>query len=672
MRSLLAVVLLVVACSFVCIAAESNDATNVEVMLFEVNIFTNDEGVSLHNYGSSEEILSNYTVKDNRGSITFSDSIVIQPGETLTFIKDSKEDSGFGNRHTTYVNGKGDVTFSSFDLSNDGDYVQLFKNNSIVDTFVYDDSENPEDGKWEGQPFDALKDRFAARKTADGCNSSCWYNYLIGGTNIQFDPSLEFKADVTPFLFPESGGIPVYETLEKAEKSVYLNIYEITSKNTISLLNELLNKGVQVNLLLEANPLDQGGYKPVTDGKLKTLSESGATIMLIGDKKNDRYTYDHAKYCIIDDATVVLTSENWTIDNMNGKTVTDPTKGEGNRGWGAIVESVEYASFMKNVFLNDCNTEYGDVEDFSKLTPGLQPISLTYTSPTSEYHTNSYKTAITPGLSPDNSYDAEMYYIDNAKERIFAENQSLTSSFAHVENESPIKHLAQQASAGIDVRLILGGNVDKSIIDVINATSKVKTTQMNKPYLHNKGIICDDTVILASVNWTFESFNKAREFVAIIHSSEITDFFAESYIGDFDRNYKGSGLDVSFTEIKTHYETPGEYTIRVTVKQSGTFQYTWKLDGTEKTTDVPRSVFNLTKGDHTLTITVTDSDGKTGGDSTSFSVGSGDSPSENSFFDKIKPYLAPIAIVLLAIIAAIFKLSTGGKKKKKGKKGKKR
>ncbi len=672
MRSVLTVALIVVACSFICVASESNDAANVEVMLFEVNIFTDDEGVSLHNYGSSDVKLSNYSVKDDRGSIIFSDSIIIHPSETLTFIKDSKEDSGFGNRHTTYVNGKGDVTFSSFNLSNDGDYVQLLKNDSIVDTFVYDDAENPEGGKWEGDSFDAFKDRFAARKTAEGCNSSSWYNYLIGGTNIQFDPTLEFKAEVTPFLFPESGGIPIYEILEKAERSVYLNIYEITSKNTLGLLNELLNKGIQINLLLEAAPIDQGGYKPITDGKLKTLSESGATIMLIGDKKNDRYTYDHAKYCIVDDTTVIITSENWTKGNMNGKTVTDPTKGEGNRGWGAIVESDEYASFMKNAFLNDCSVQYGDVGDFSKLTPGLQPISLTYTSPTSEYHTESYKTTITPGLSPDNSYDAEMYYTANAKKRVFAENQSLTSSFAYIENESPIKHLAQQASAGVDVRLILGGNVNKTTIDVINATSKVKTAQMFDPYLHNKGIICDDTVILASVNWTFESVNKAREFVAIIQAPEITNFFAESYEGDFERNYKGSGIDVSFTEIKTHYETPGEYTIGVTVKQTGTFQYTWRLDGTEKTTDVPRSVFNLTKGDHTLTITVTDSDGKTGRDAVSFSVGSGDSPSGDDIFDKIKPYLAPIAVVLLAIIAVIFKLSTGGKKKKKSKKGKKR
>ena len=685
MRSAFVVTLLIVACSFVCVASDSSDASTQGLMLFEINPYNSDEGVSLHNYGSSEINLGDYFLTDNpskgssEGVVYFDNSLVIAPNETITFVNKS-EGSGFAYRNTTYVNGDGKVTFDDFALNDSGDDVYLFKgkheqdikSSTLLDVFIYGSAKVPSDSKWVGDTFKITNGHFAAKKSNDEFSASSWYNYLIGGTNIQFDPNLKFNAEVTPFLFPESGGIPIYETLENAQSSVYLNIYSISSFNTISLLEKLQKDGVQVTLLLEAAPL--GLDKPVTDGRLKTLSDAGATIMLIGDKKGDRYSYDHAKYCIVDNKKVIVTSENWTTGNMNGKTVTDPTKGDGNRGWGAIIESDEYVSFMKNVFLNDSDIRYGDVEDFSLITPGLKPISLSYSSPTDEYHTRQYSTTVTPGLSPDCSYDAETYYIDNAKNRVYAENQSITSSYVDLSKESPLKHLSQKASEGVDVRLILSDRVDISLINEINSKSKIKTAQMKDPYLHNKGIVCDDLVILASVNWTHDSFFEDREFVVAIHSSEITEFYALSYQGDFDRNYKGSGLDVSFEDLKDHYDTPGEYAISVTVKQEGSFTYSWNLDGVKKTTDVSRSVFNLTEGNHTISVTVTDSEGNTGGDTCNFSVGSGGGSGDDGFLEKIKPYLAPIAIVLLAIIAAVFKLSSGGNKKKgkSGKKGKKR
>jgi len=684
MRSILAVTLLAIICSFVCIAAETIDADTTSVMLFEINPYNDDEGISLHNYSSSDIDLKDYLLSDNpkrgssEGQISFSDSLIIKPGETITFVKTATESSDFAYRHLTYTNGESGVSFSNnFNLNEKGDDVYLFKikNNAdyeLLDVFIYGSAKVPTDSKWVGDTFKTQEGSFAVKKSTDGFKASCWYNYLIGGTNILFDPDLSFDAMVTPFLFPESGGIPIYDALEKAQRSVYINLYSLSSPNVMGLLKELLDKGIQVNLLLEGAPLDL--QKPKTDGRLKTLSDAGATIMLIGDVTGDRFLYNHAKYCIIDDTTVIITSENWTKNNLNGITVTDPTKGAGNRGWGAIIESHEYAEYMLNVFHNDSKTDYGDVSDFSELTPGLKPETVTYTSPTAVYPTNTYNTTITPGLSPDNSFDTEIYYITKATDRICSEQQSLTKSFVNYGEKSPLKYLSQKASIGVDVKFIVSSNVNSSIVDEINATSKIKTAQMSDPYVHNKGLICDDEVIVASVNWTEESFYKDRESLVVIHSKDVANYYAEAFENDFKRNYKGDGLNVSFTEIQSHYDKPGEYSIGVTVQQTGDFEYTWNLDGLTKTTTTSRTPFNLEKGDHTLTVSVVDKEGKTGGDVATFTVGSGDSP-EDSIFDKIKPYLAPIAIVLLAIIAAVFKLSMGNNKKKKsskGKKGKKR
>ncbi|MBR4202101.1 MAG: lamin tail domain-containing protein [Candidatus Methanomethylophilaceae archaeon] len=674
MRKILALALVVLACSFVIIASDSSDAASSDIMLFEVNPYGNDEGVSLHNYGSTAVYLSDYSVTDNpakkssEGIITFDESLVIAPGETLTFIKKSGE-SYFPDRYTTYVSGDGKVTFSNnFALKDSGDDVFLFKGETITDTFVYGKMDTPDVGLWTGNTFAIKNDCFAARKNADGFNASCWYNYLPGGTNLPFDPDLKFTANVTPFLFPESGGIPVYEALESAQKSVYITLYALTSTNVMGLLEQLLDSGVSVNLLLEAAPLNMD--KPVTDGRLKTLADAGADIKLIGDVKSDRYDYVHAKYCIIDGNKVIITSENWTKDNLNGKTVTDPTKGAGNRGWGAIVESTEYASFMMNVFLNDCDMSYGDVADFDEVTPGLNPKELSYTAPTETYPVKTYKTSISPGLSPDSSYEAEIYYISGAQTRIYSEQQSLTAEYLDLTKESPLKYLSQKASVGKDVRVVFGENVETSIVNEINAKTQIKAAQMTSPYVHNKGVICDDTVIIASVNWTTTSFNNNRESLIVIHDKDVTDYFAKAYEGDFERNYKDSGLTVTFTEIQSHYDSPGEYTVAVEVKQSGSFTYSWNLDGTERQTSAPRAIFDFEKGDHTLTVTVTDTSGSTGKASYSFTVDGKENPTDG-LFEKIKPYLAPIVIILLAILIAAMKAS-GGKKSSKKSGGKKR
>ncbi len=675
MRKITVAALVILALSFTTIASGDSDAASSDIMLFEVNPFTDDEGISLHNYGSSSVYLSDYSVTDNpsktssEGIVTFDESLTIGPGETLTFVKDGTK-SFFSDRYTTYVDGKGDVTFSSkFALSNSGDDVYLFKGEIIIDTFVYGNATVQKEGLWTGDPFAIKKGNFAIRISADGFDSSCWYKYMPGGTNIPFDPDLKIDADVTPFLFPESGGIPVYRALEDAKESVYITIYTLSSANVLGLLEQLLKNGVSVNLLLEAAPLDIA--KPVTDGRLKTLAEAGADIKLIGDVSGDRFDYVHAKYCIIDGSKVIITSENWVTNNMNGKVVTDPTQGAGNRGWGAIVESIEYASFMMNVFTNDSDMSYGDVVDFDEVTSGLKPATLTYTSPTDTYPVKTYSTQITPGLSPDSSYDAEVYYMSNATDRIFSEQQSLTASYTDYTVESPMKYLSQKASIGLDVRLIFSKNVSLSIVDEINATSQIKTAQMLAPYVHNKGIICDDTVIIASVNWTTTSFNNNRESLIVIHDKDVTDYFAKAYEGDFDRNYKDSGLTVTFTEIQSTYDSPGEYTVAVEVKQSGSFTYSWDLDGTVKQTTASRTILDLQKGDHILTVTVTDTSGSTGKASYSFTVNEKENPADG-LFEKIKPYIAPILIILFAILVAAMRAS--GSKKSKGKKsgGKKR
>jgi len=666
MRKILALAFIVLACSFACSVTDSSDAAATDLLLFEVNPYHADEGISIHNYGSSPIDLRDYCVTDNpskessEGIMTFDQSIVLSPGDTVTFIKKPAEDTGFAYRYTTYISGDGYVTFSGrFTLNDSGDDVYLFRGDNVVDTFVYGKTEPLAGGLWTSEAFSIKSGCFAERRTSDGFDSTCWFSFLPGNTNIPFDPDLRFSASVTPFLFPESGGIPIYDALENAQRSVYITLYTLSSGNIIGLLQQLLSRGVEVNLLLEAAPLDTS--KPVTDGRLKTLSESGANILLIGGVSGDRFDYVHAKYCIIDGYKVIITSENWTHKNMNGVTVTDPVLGEGNRGWGAIVESAEYAGFMLNVFQNDADMSYGDVVRFEDAAVGLKPVELSYTAPADTYPVRTYRTEITPGLSPDSSYDAELFYISGACGRIYSEQQSLTLTYLDYKVESPLKYLYQKASLGTDVRLIFGTNVKQYVVDEINATSQIKTAMMDGPYVHNKGLICDDVAIVASVNWTTTSFSNNRECLIAIHSSAIADYYAAAYEEDFDRNYRGSGLTVAFTEIEPHYGSAGEYAVAVEVKQTGSFTYSWDLDGKVKETGASRTVMQFDEGDHVLKVTVTGTDGSKGIAYHSFSV-DGSSGDGDGILDRFGSYLAPIAVMVLAVIVAVLRAAAGGRR----------
>ena len=688
-KFLTAALLLAIALSFCFAVTETSDsdATAGGVLIFEVNGLGDDDGVSIKNYGTSDVDLKGYRVADSpdkkkEGYLLFESQYVLHPGDVVTVVVKDLDGSKFTHRYDTLVPGeRGLKSVGSFVLSNSGDDVYLIKETStgsetIVDAFCYGGKKIDDSTLWTGEPFKTKKNCFFERKDVDTNSASDWFNFKVGWTNISFDPDMEMSATVTPFLFPESGGIPIYEELEKAEKSVKISVYQLLSKDVIGLLDQLSKKGVQVSILLEDDV-----STPVTVNhalaEIRTLVDDGCDVRII--EYGERYLYVHSKYCIIDDETVIITSENWTVDNLNRNVVEDPTKGKGNRGWGVIIESPQYAAFMSNVFENDFDKSYGDVHDFTELKT-ISGATVSYETSSTLYPTSSFTCTITPVLSPDSSWDATLYYIDNAKTRVYSQQQSLSPSYSDVTTESPIKHMADKAKQGLDVRFILNSATEEKEaqqdVQNINTTSYIKAANMKKPYVHNKGVVCDDTVLVSSVNWTDTSFTSNRESCVAIHSKGVADYFANAFIKDFDRNYTYSGLKVTFSEIKDNYDKAGDITISVNVDQEGTFTYEWDLDGQKKTTSIPRAVFNVSDGKHTITVTVS-GDGMTPGSaSASFSVGSssgGDDDKDKSGImdnlDKYKMYLIPAIVILLALLGLGAKSMSGGNKKKSSKKG---
>lgn len=705
---LMAAVVAVVAC-IVPIASEPSDGAGEAdgLLLYEVNPYA-PKGVSVYNYGSTNVDLKNYTITDcpslsggSEGSITFSKSLIVEPG-TFVVIADDSGSSTFVNREgvEVYYYGEDGITVDGFNPAGDGDDIYLWQGDKIIDAVCYGDKLIEDASLWASDNTVAdRKNNFIHRQgTYDTDSEEDWFVYVHGQTDYAFDPDHPIDATVTPFLFPDDGGIPVYQTISKAEESLYINVYLLTNDNIYSLIYKLMdeNPELDVDILVEGTPVD-GDLDPYVP-ELKALAYKGADVRAIGMGDNPRYVQDHAKYAIVDMDTVIVTSENWTADNLNGTLDDNVYSGsnDGNRGWGAIIESTEYARYMYGVFQNDFSTEYGDVwiikdrEEYENINAAVLP---EYKEPQPEGKTwRSYKAQVVPILSNDNSFDATMYYIGNAEERVYSEQQSLSSTYQDLANESPLSLMAQMASEGIDCKLIIGTGVDgyNDVTDFINKGTFIEAATLRTPYVHNKGIVADDVAIVSSVNWTPASFHNNRECAVAIYSEEIADFFAQAFLNDHNYCYTYDGFSIDMSQIQNSYPAGQEIAFTVSVSQDGTFSYRWDFgDGTpSQTTDIPRVVHTpQITGDAqvlTLTVTVTNEDGVSTTVTKDYTVlregasvpdpdqpGTGTSEDDGDsagFLSGNLTYLIPIIVVILAIIGAVAKMA--GKGKKSGKKRK--
>ena len=685
-RSLAVFAVIVVMLCVVPASLDADSSTETDgLLLYQISPYGNDEGVSIRNYGNTTVNLLNYQIQTKNYELTITKSYDVKPDSFITFYNTDVENSNFTTQGESYrfldsCSSNKTLTEKSNILVNGGDYVHLIDSKGkVIDSVYYGSKTETDPDHWVDKPLSISSQGSVKRVNGYDTDSSVdWVKYVIGGTNYDFDPNLKFDAKVTPFLFPESGGIPVLKALESATKYIYIEIYMLANENVYSLLRDKLDAGVEVKILVEGNSVNKGSELVPNLPYMQTLIDNGASIHLIGvgdDGVKDRFVYDHAKFAVIDDEKVIVTSENWTKSNLNGSISENPYKGDnGNRGWGVIIEnSPQYVAYMKGVFENDFRTDSQDVKDLAKVYPRINAATLgSYKAP-AEATFSSYSAKVTPILSCDNSAKAANYYISTATKRVYSEQQSFQEYYIDQNIISPFSAMASKAK-DLDCRLILSSNCSKDLVLQINQTSLVKAAWMNgSTYVHNKGLICDDITWVSSINWTDNSFKNNRECCVAIQSQEVADFFAESFMQDFSKFYTYDGFSVDITEIQSSYPAGKEITLTVTPNPStGNYQYTWDLgDGSEPmVTTVPRITCTpRSDGDATacvLTVTIKDLDtGKTATVTKSYTVIK-ESPADDivETLDENKYTIIPILIAVFGALIALVKSSSNKKKKK--------
>ncbi|MCQ2084731.1 MAG: phospholipase D-like domain-containing protein [archaeon] len=600
-----------------------------------------DEAVTIKNTGYSTVDLKGYSVTDGEGTLTFSSSYKLSPQAQIIISKDSGTD-WFNSRPEVIVFTSHYLTKSgSFTLANAGDEVRLCRNNSTLDSVCYGNS-NGVDG-WIGGPVGISTGHHLIRSSdKDTDRAEDWISTKAGWTNFGYGIE-SFDATVSPFSFPESNGEQVLFALSKAEMYIDISIYLISSPKVVSLLCQMEKNGVEVRILAEGSPL---GVDISTElSLLRSLVDSGGEVRLINynGASEHRYSYVHNKYAVIDGETVIITSENWTSGNM----------GEyGNRGWGVIVESEEYADYMESVFENDYSMLWGDVKEFLSLYPKSKPYSDMPVVEIINVDLPSYQAKVSPVLSPDNSYGAMKEFITSAEYRLYAEQMDLGSSLSMVSGDTPVSWMSSVAGKGVDTRFILdssqsNGSAHETYVNLITSATEIKAINVNMgenfALIHNKGVIADDSVWIGSVNWTENSFQRNRESALVIRSSEVADYYAGLFLSDFGTNIYTAEENGISLEAKVVGTSKGNVVL-LTVDGPSGFTYEWSLgDGKVRIGENTVVLFEApSEGDYTASVRMNGTEMVAYCD---YSVG----PMDNGDDDKMTEYSLLLAVVLLCL-----------------------
>jgi cardiolipin synthase A/B len=498
-----------------------------------------DEYLVLSGNGS----LDNITISDNHGGFRFPPRTIIRGSLTV-----ARSAQAFNQSHgwlpdfewlDSFPDVPDVINGDPLRMANNGDELVLYEKGTAVQKISWPGDVKPREGQ------------------VHYLENGLWDRRVLMIGQSRFTPDVFRNVSVTTFVSPDCSNEVFMEVINRASDTVFVNMYEFSSPSLGSSLVAAKTRGVDVRVLIEGGPV--GGISPYEKSLVWTVNKSGVPIvsMVSSTTEHAPYRYDHAKYIIIDNNSLLLTSENFKNSGL-------PPEGmSGNRGWGVYLTDPALAGYFTEVFRADSGNRA--VVPYTGSAGDAEPAPA-------EKHTAEFSPAkfegatVIPVIAPDTSYQiADL--LDSARTSIEIEQ-------AYIKNETPYTlnpYLSSAINAsrrGVHVRVLLdsywynieGPNDNDEMTALINRIGSAEHIPLEAKCvdlsvspvekIHNKGVIVDDErVLVSSINWNSNSPNFNREAGVIIDHPGVARYFHEVFDDDWNPMANTTGPKTDYIKI---------------------------------------------------------------------------------------------------------------------------
>ncbi len=285
------------------------------------------------------------------------------------------------------------------------------------------------------------------------------------------------------YVLPDDGHAPVLDEITHARCRIDLSMYLLSDDEVIVGLEDALNRGIAVRVILEPQPfLSYGGQQDVFD----RLSAAGASVHW----SSSEFTFSHNNYMIVDNQVLVVTNQNFTNAAFSS-----------NREFGIVTSEARYVQEAATLF--DADWRDIDVpEPFRALV-----------------------------VSPVNSRSTILELINGSTDRVWLYAEVLR-------DEGVTQALDDAADRGVQVRILVNPTADEDdvpyFLDAMNHGVQVRV--LSSPYVHAKAMVVDDAaVLIGSQNYSTTSLDKNREVGIVLADDDSIDRVSQVFELDWSR-----------------------------------------------------------------------------------------------------------------------------------------
>lgn len=262
-----------------------------------------------------------------------------------------------------------------------------------------------------------------------------------------------------PIVEPDDGRQPVLDFIAAAQKSLDVEIYEITDRRILTALEAAAGRGVQVRVMAEPRP----GDKPVNASAVADLARKG----VITRDSSSAFRLTHEKAIVADGTSALVMTMNLVAETFSGT-----------RDFAMLDSDPADVAEIESVFESDWDRSPASVTDLALV------------------------------WSPENSRTRLLTLLNSATSTLDVYAEELT-------DRDVLSALTLATAAGVNVRLLMTDTGTHDPARAGRATLAGAGAQVRlqpKPFVHAKVVIADGAVaFVGSENFTASSLDVNRE-----------------------------------------------------------------------------------------------------------------------------------------------------------------